>query len=69
VELVCDGRLSPRHFRAGDVISSRHRLKPKELAAARAGELWLGTLRADGKAVEPGDPLAIPVRVRQHGAP
>lgn len=63
VELVCDGRLTPRAFQAGDTLLSRHDLRPKELAAARAGRVWLGTLRADGKSVEEGDPLAIPVSV------
>ncbi|HEX6240709.1 MAG TPA: DUF2079 domain-containing protein [Polyangiales bacterium] len=69
VELPCDGRISPAHWRAGDVLRSSHLLQPKELAAARAGELWLGALRADGKAVEEGDPLAIPLPVVQHPAP
>jgi uncharacterized membrane protein len=69
VELVCDGKLSPSHFRAGDVLRSSHQLKPAELAAAQAGTLSFGTLRADGKAAAPADPLAIPVRVRQHGSP
>ena len=69
VELPCEGRISPALLRAGDVLRSSHRLRPKELAAARAGELWLGSLRADGKGVEPGDPLAVGVRVLQHEPP
>jgi hypothetical protein len=69
VELPCEGRISPVHLRAGDVLRSSHLLRPKELDAARRGVIWLGTLRADGKGVEPGDPLAVAVRVLPQEAP
>jgi hypothetical protein len=69
VELVCDGRLTPVAFQAGDTLLSRHVLRPKELAAARAGSIWVGALRADGKGVAEGDPLAIPVSVVHDSAP
>jgi uncharacterized membrane protein len=69
VELPCEGRISPVQLRAGDVLRSSHLLRPKELDAARRGAIWLGTLRADGKGVEPDDPLAVAVRVLPQEAP
>lgn len=65
VELLCNGKLSPARLRAGDVVEAIYPLYAHERAAAQAGELWVGAVRADGKTVRADDPLAQPVAV--HG--
>jgi len=70
LELLCGGALSPAQLKEGDLIRSRYQLLgKKELVAADSGELWLGTVRADGTTLAPDDPLAVPVPVRHHQAP
>jgi hypothetical protein len=65
VELLCNGKLSPARLRAGDVVEAVYPLYAHEREAAQTGELWVGTVRADGKSVQADDPLAQPVTV--HG--
>lgn len=69
VELLCNGLLSPALLQPGDLVRARYPLGKRDLAAARTGELWLGALRSDGKTLDPGDPLAVPLRVRHAEEP
>lgn len=66
VDLPCDGLLSPAHWRAGDLIRSRHPLSDRELADIERYGLWLGVLRSSGARPEPGDPVVqnVPVLPR-----
>jgi uncharacterized membrane protein len=69
VELLCDGRLSPALLSAGDQLTSSHVLDLETARAARAGQLWIGALRADGKTVSSADPFAVACPPRQHQSP
>jgi hypothetical protein len=63
VDLPCDGLLSPAHWRAGDLIRSRHPLSDRELANIERYGLWLGALRSSGAPPEPSDPIVVNVSV------
>lgn len=61
VDLVAQGWLSPAHFRAGDLIESRHPMSPNELEAIAAHGLRVGAIRQSGARPEPTDPVALDV--------
>lgn len=69
VELLCDGKLSPELLSAGDQLTSSHLLDAETARAARAGQLWVGALGADGKTFTPADPFAVPCAPSQHRGP
>jgi uncharacterized membrane protein len=69
VELLCGGKLSPAQLRAGDRVESVIDLNASEQRLAASGALWVGAVRANGKTLDPSDPLAVRVLVRQHEAP
>lgn len=64
VDLPCDGLLSPVHWRAGDLIRSRHPLSDRELADIDRYGLWLGALRSSGAPPEHSDPVVVNVTVQ-----
>jgi hypothetical protein len=63
VDLPCDGLLSPAHWRAGDLIRSRHPLTHRELTQIERYGLWIGVTRSSGARPEPSDPIAENVAV------
>lgn len=63
VDLIAAGWLSPRHFQAGDLIESRHRVSPAELAAYARNGLRIGAIRQSGARPEHDDPNSIPVSI------
>lgn len=63
VDLPCDGLLSPAHWRAGDLIRSKHPLSDRELVEIERYGLWLGVLRSSGARPEPSDPIVANVSV------
>jgi hypothetical protein len=65
VDLLCDGLLSPAHFREGDLLLSSHALSAAEHAAARQGGLALSALRSSGAPPEPGDAREVLMDVMQ----
>jgi hypothetical protein len=69
VELLCGGKLSPAQLQRGDRVETVIELYAHERRLASQGAIWVGAVRANGKALDPGDPLAVRVPVRQHGPP
>jgi hypothetical protein len=55
--------LSPAHWRAGDLIRSRHPLSDRELTQIERYGLWIGAVRSSGARPEPNDPIAENVAI------
>jgi uncharacterized membrane protein len=69
VELLCAGKLSPAQLRPGDYVETVIELSAHERRLVVQGAIWVGAVRASGKTLASGDPLAVRVAVRQHGQP
>jgi len=59
VDLLFDGRVSPAHVRAGDVVRSLH-----DDPAPTATVIHVGALRSSGARPDPRDPVAVAIAIR-----